>query len=245
MSALVLTLLIVTAFLTAAVSAILGMGGGAMLLAVLWIAGVPYAIPVHASIQLVSNLTRTCVFFPHIRWRPAIILALCAAPMPWLVGMPLLARLDEVTVKSVMGAWILYAVWAPKWRVRNLPEDVAFAFAGVLSGSLGVIFGATGPLMAPFYLNDRFTKEQLIATKAITQAYSHVIKILAFLTWGDHPFTFHQHLLVILPLATATIGGTFLGRWVLGRMHERLFFVLFRTVLTLLALRLLLTPLWA
>ena len=242
MSPLVMALLIVAAFLTATVSAILGMAGGAMLLAVLWIVNVPFAVPVHASIQLVSNVTRAFVYSRHIRWKPVLILMVAAAPMPWLVGMPLLSLLDEIAVRTVMGAWILYATWAPKWGIRGLREGPAFVIAGLLGGAFGVIFGAVGPLTAPFYLSGRFFKEQLIGTKAVCQAYLHVIKILAFLTWGDAPFTFDQHLVVIVPMATATIGGTFFGRWLLGFLSERAFFAIFKTVLTLLAVRLLLTP---
>lgn len=244
MSPLIMVLLICAAFLTATVSAILGMAGGAMLLAVLWVVGVPFAVPVHASIQLVSNTTRAFVYGAHIRWKPVLILAVAAAPMPWLVGMPLLSMLNDVAVRTVMGAWILYATWAPKWGIKGLREGPAFVIAGLLGGGFGVIFGAVGPLTAPFYLSGRFHKEQLIATKAVCQCYLHIIKIIAFLTWGSHPFTFDQHLVVILPMATATIGGTFLGRWILGRLQERTFFILFKSVLTLLAVRLLLTPLF-
>ena len=63
------TILIIAAFLTSSISAILGMGGGIILLGIMAIL-IPegyMVIALHGIIQLVSNTTRTYVFKKHIK----------------------------------------------------------------------------------------------------------------------------------------------------------------------------------
>ncbi len=67
------------AFLTSILSAILGMGGGITLLALMLLFLEPLvAIPLHATVQLVSNGTRSLAQRRHIQWG---ILGLYALPL--------------------------------------------------------------------------------------------------------------------------------------------------------------------
>ena len=61
--------LILSAFLTASISAVIGMGGGVILLGLMAIM-IPsgyMAVALHGIIQLVSNTTRAYVFRKHIK----------------------------------------------------------------------------------------------------------------------------------------------------------------------------------
>ena len=63
------TLLILSAFITSSISAVLGMGGGIILLAIMALI-IPegyMVIALHGIIQLFSNTTRTYVFKEHIK----------------------------------------------------------------------------------------------------------------------------------------------------------------------------------
>ena len=63
-----LMILIIAAFLTSSISAVLGMGGGIILLGIMAII-IPegfMVIALHGVIQLVSNLTRTYVFRKYL-----------------------------------------------------------------------------------------------------------------------------------------------------------------------------------
>ena len=112
---------------------------------------------------------------------------------------------------------------------------------------LGVVVGATGPLLAPFFLRGGFERTELIATKAVCQVFNHLLKIVAFsglypLPPGvpvPPPFAFGEHLGLIVPMAVATIFGTATGSWLLERMGERLFVVVYKVVLTAMAAQLL------
>ena len=64
-----LIILIISAFITSAISAVLGMGGGIILLGIMAII-IPegyMVIALHGMIQLFSNSTRTYIFRQHIK----------------------------------------------------------------------------------------------------------------------------------------------------------------------------------
>ena len=63
-------ILIVAAFITSSISAMLGMGGGIILLGIMAII-IPegyMVVALHGIIQLFSNSTRTFIFRNHIKW---------------------------------------------------------------------------------------------------------------------------------------------------------------------------------
>ncbi len=81
---LLVAVLTLCAYSTSVVSGVLGLGGGAMLLACILLAGVSpeTAIPIHAAVQLVSNGSRVWAHRSNVRWRPFFILVLTALPSP-------------------------------------------------------------------------------------------------------------------------------------------------------------------
>ena len=101
--------------------------------------------------------------------------------------------------------------------------------------SLGPVVGATGLLVAPFFLRDDWRKEQIIATLAVAQAGSHLLKIGAFSLSGFNVFA---RLDLLLPMALAALLGTLVGRRLHGVFSERGFRLAVRAVMIVLALRL-------
>lgn len=234
----VLAALVLAAGIGATISGVVGMAGGTFLLAMMALIGVSSTtlIPLHAGVQLVSNTTRVIAHRQHIRWRPFVTLALVATPCP-LLGLRLAEHLNFETTKMLMGGVILYAAWVPKRSLPNLGEATSFGVAGILGGTLGVVVGAVGPLIAPFFLRADMNKNNIIATKALCQAYLHVLKIIAFGTIG---FTFNEQWPTFLPMAGAVIAGTYLGKWLLGRLKENRFRLLYKVILSALAGKLIL-----
>jgi len=240
-------ILTIAALAGATISGVVGMAGGLLLLSIMYVVGLDplIAIPIHAVVQLVSNSTRVLAFLRHVRWAPLLITALVALPLP-AVGLVLLRELESAHVKGAMGVLVLVATWLPKWNAQRLPRRIAFGLVGVIGGMFGVVIGAIGPLIAPFFLQPDFTKEQIIATKAVTQAYFHILKILAFMLAGSIgvgvTFNYIQHSQLIIPMTIAVIIGTLIGKMLLGRISEKAFRLFYKTVLTLLAIRLVLQP---
>jgi uncharacterized membrane protein YfcA len=223
------------------ISGMIGMGGGILLLTVLFLCGLPpeIAIPVHAVVQVISNGSRLALFREHVRWRAWRVFALFALPCP-IVGLVIANDLDPELTKVLIGVLVIFATWRPKGLSVDWKESRSFACVGVLAGTLGVVVGATGPLVAPFFLREGWRKEEVIATKAACQVFGHLQKIIAF---GLIGFSFEDELVFIFPLAVAVVIGTWTGKQLLSRLSEHRFRLTYRVVLSGLAIRLMLTPL--
>jgi len=224
---------VAAAAVTAAISGVLGMGGGITLLGVMT-AALPSAwvVPLHGVAQLSSNFARTLGLLKHVAWR---IFAVYAAPL--VVGVVAATALwsgDKLThFRPAIGVFLLLLLlwrrFSPK--LRN-PPLWSYAVLGLVVGFAGVWVGATGPLLAPFFLRDDFEKEQVIATKAACQSLLHLLKVPAFLYLG---FDFLAHLPLLGALILAVVFGTLFGRRVLSRLSQKAFTSLFEGLLMIIA----------
>jgi uncharacterized protein len=236
-----LALLVAVAFATAIVSSILGMAGGVALLAVMVIFLDPLvAIPLHGAIQLVSNASRTWIQRGAIHWG---ILARFAIPLvpAGIAGLALARALPAEAVRVAIGAFVLLVTWAPQAlgpRVGPGQPRLSrrFLALGGAVGFLNTTIGATGPLLAPFFLNLSLARQAVIGTKAACQSLGHGVKIALF---GAAGFAFADHALLLASAAAAVVGGTWVGSRLLEGMSEASFTKLYKVVLTLVALRLL------
>lgn len=236
-----LSLLVGVAFVTSVVSGILGMAGGVALLAVMVLFLDPLvAIPLHGAIQLVSNATRTWIqrgaIHVGILWRYGLLLvpAGCA-------GLALARVLPAEAIRVAIGAFVLLVTWAPGALRLAGPAQGArlgprFLALGGAVGFLNTTIGATGPLIAPFFLNLGLSRQALIGTKAACQSLGHGVKITLF---GAVGFAFGDHALLLATCAAAVVVGNWLGSRLLEGMSEASFTWLYRTALSLVALRLL------
>ena len=113
---------------------------------------------------------------------------------------------------------------------------------GVVAGIATVFIGAMGPLIAPLFINDKLKKESIIATKAACQAAGHLGKIPIFILFFN--VSYLDDWSVLLPLIIAVYIGTKIGKLMLGKLPEALFQNLFKSVLTLIAIQLIVIQLW-
>jgi len=237
----------VTSFVTSALSAVLGMAGGIVLLSVmLWYLDPLVAIPLHGVIQLVANGSRTVAQRRDVDWHIAGRYALLLFPAG-LLGVHVALGLPPGGVKAAIGAFALIATWRPRWvrldaRSASGPGLMRFVWLGGAVGFLNSLIGATGPLIAPFFLNLGLTRQALIGTKAACQSLGHVSKTLVF---GSIGFAFLDHAPLLGTLSLLAVAGTWLGTRLLDRFDEERFQKLYVTVLTLVALRLLVGEVWA
>ena len=239
--------LAVAALLTSMLSAIVGMAGGITLLGVMLLFQDPLVvIPLHGIVQLVANGTRTWVQREHVNralaWRYALPLLPAAA-----LGLSFARGLDPVALKTAIGVFVLVATWRKDWLLVGFhPERVSpklrFTLLGSIAGFLNMTVGATGPFIAPFFLDLGLTRFEIIGTKAACQFLGHVSKVIVF---GLGGFAFGGYAGLLAVLCACVILGTWLGSRMLLRVDERTFEWLYRGVLTLVALRLVATPLWA
>lgn len=224
------------AFFAASLSGMAGIGGGTLLIAAMYALGLTptVAVPVHATVQLVSNGSRTAAYLGHVNWKALRDFLIGAVPAPFLIA-PLIARAEVHVTQLCMSGFILLTLW-PRWiRFLRLEGRAGMITAGAITGGLGSMVGATGTLIGPFFLRGGWSRETVIATLAACQATGHLLKVLAF---GAYGFGVVEHWKLLLPMCLAVIAGTFLGRNVGGRVSDRFFETAFRAILGGLALKL-------
>lgn len=227
------------AFFTSIISAVVGMVGGMIFLAICLIfLPIEQAIPIHAAVQLVSNSSRWILFFKDIQWRlwfyfffPAIF--------GILLGTHLFQAIDKDLLRQGIAIFILITLFLPKSQQGKAWHKESFCLAGFLAGTLGMLAGAIGPAIAPFFLHSRISKEKLIATQALCQASIHFMKIIAFETIG---FSFQAHTALIVICSLAVIVGTHTGKRILKKVSEEKFIFLYKTALFVVALKLAFFP---
>ena len=226
-----------------AVSGMTGLAGGTFILAAIAsVVQTQYIIPLHAAVAFMSNGTRMTVFSRHIKWRVVGFFVVGMLPGA-LIGINVFRMIDPHIIKLSMGVFILVMVFLPvngkgKGRGYGL-----FAPVGFFAGLLGILFGATGPLIARFFLRSDISKEELVGTKAACQAAGHLVKIPLFgMVIGANVLQYGK---VLLWLGIMVVVGTLLGKTLLNRISERVFRIIYRVGLGAIALRIIIVELMA
>ena len=242
-----LGLLGAVALATAVLSAIVGMAGGIVLLSVMLLFLEPLvAIPLHGVVQLVSNSSRSVIQRRHLRWDIIWRYAVLLLPMGF-AGLWLARAMRPEVTRSLIGVFVLVATWAPGLLLLGSHPETAnphrrfFVLGGVVGG-LNITLGATGPLIAPFFLNLGLSRFALIGTKAACQTFGHLAKLVVF---GVAGFAFGEWLGPLGLLSVCVLAGTWLGSQLLEKVNEAWFVRGYKTVLTLVAARLVLAPLFS
>lgn len=224
-------------FATSILSAIVGMAGGITLLSVMLLFYDPLvAIPLHGVVQLISNSSRAVIQRHHLRWDLIWRYSVLLIPLG-LLGVEISQQLPASFTKALIGVFVLFATWAPHLMLLGAhPEDTdpnrRFFLLGAAVGLLNTTVGATGPLIAPFFLNLGLPRFALIGTKAGCQAAGHLAKIVIF---GVVGFVYTAYAPLLAALCASVIAGTYVGSRILNYVNETWFVRLYKTVLTAVA----------
>ena len=155
-------ILILSAFITSSISAVLGMGGGIFLLGIMAII-IPegyMVIALHGIIQLVSNTTRTYVFRKNLRKKiikefsigAFMGVTLSALIIILLIHFFEVESANQIKVeflKPIIGIFIIWYLFLKK--SKRAAKSYTFIPVGGISGLSSIFVGATGPLIAPFF----------------------------------------------------------------------------------------------
>ena len=213
-----------------------GLGGGTILLAaIMLLIETDYIVPLHASLQLVSTGTRITVFWKSINWN--IVLYFLIGIIPGvLIGIYAFSFLDKGLVRVIMAVFILISTYMPKFKTSYTSKLTVFVPVGFVAGIIGIFFGAIGPFVAPFFLRNDILKEELVATKATVQIISYLLKIPLFGFIGVNVLVYWP---LILILSVFLIIGTLIGKRLLNKLDKNQFKIIFRIMLTIIALEML------
>jgi uncharacterized membrane protein YfcA len=217
-----------------------GIGGGVVLLAALASLLPPAAIiPVHAVVQMGSNIGRAVVLRQWID-RTRLLPFLAGSVVGIAVGGSLAVSLPGEVLRLVLGLFILQTTWLPIAGMAAM-RGRGLALGGAIASFLTMLVGATGPYVLALLRPLGLGREGLVGTHAAAMTAQHGLKILAFGLLG---FAFAPWLPLIGAMIAMGFVGTLLGRRLLGLLSERQFGIVVKTVLTLVAGELVLRSLW-
>ena len=209
-------LLSLTALVTATLSGVFGMAGGMLLMGVyVALLPVPTAMVMHGGTQLVSNLSRAWLLRRHVYWHGFAYYVLgSSVAFALLLGIrytpdPLVVFLGLGLTPFV--AQLLPADWLDFQRPR------AALVTGFQVAAVQLMAGAAGPLLDIAFVETRPDRSQVVATKAVTQVFSHTLKLVYF---GAAVQTSQLSLPLLAAVGLATLAGTRLGTAVLARLSD-------------------------
>ncbi len=223
------------AFFTTFFGVVTGAAGGLLLLAILAMVFPPVVvIPVHTLVQLGSVLGRVALMHDYVLRAvlpPFLIGSIIGAGL----GAQIFITLPAGLLQGILACFILFAIWMP--RVSQMgAAGGRFAVLGFGATFLGVFVSATGTLLSPFVAGASPDRRNYVATFGALMAIVHACKLVAFGVIGIAVGAY-------LPLVAAMIAAAMVANWAgsktLDHVPERVFRVVFRILLTLMAVRLL------
>jgi uncharacterized protein len=225
--------LVALSFCTSLITATFSLGGGSLMIAAMTLVLPPLVVvPVHGCVQLGSNAGRSWVMRAHIQWEFILWVSVGAA-IGSVIGGRFANLLPESWFAAAIGVFVLVTTWLPLGGFIAKSRPVQFV-GGMVVSAVGMVVGAAGPLVAAFVrgIPDR---RQLVATHAMLNTFQHVFKVVVFVAMG---FAIGEYLLLILVMVVAGFAGTSVGSRMLTRVPEHVFRLVFRILLSLVALEL-------
>jgi uncharacterized protein len=227
------TILGISSLVTSFISGILGMAGGMILMGILLaMLPLPVAMMLHGITQLASNGWRAILWRDKVDWRifrgyvyGAIAMLVIFAIVKLVVSKPV--------AFIVMGLTPFIALILPEEFHLNVERKGQPFACGFICSGLALMAGVSGPILDIFFVRSKMGRHAVVATKAMTQSFSHLSKIAYFGVFaaveGTEVNPWLGGLMVILAFT-----GTSLSRRVLESMNDKSFRLWTRwTVMTL------------
>lgn len=223
----------ILSFLTSLLTSIFSVGGGLIMLVALAQSFSPATlIPLHGSIQLANNFSRTLVYREFVQWeliKHIVISTMFGA----LVGIFLFGTLSENLLLILIASTILFLTWAPidHFILSVMKNDW---FCGLISGFAGIFVGANGPLVTAYLRTKNLSPEVLVANHGAIMIFQHAIKIILFTSFFS--FTIQDYFLFIFILALTGYAGANLGRRLISNISFDSFNIALKILLTFLSI---------
>jgi uncharacterized membrane protein YfcA len=174
---------------------------------------------------IVGDIIAVLSYRKHAQWRHVWRL------FPWaaagvIVGAFAVGRMDERQTRISIGTIVVgLAILHLARRARpGVPEaERAAWFApviGMLAGFTTIVSNAAGPLMVIYLLAMRLPKMEYMGTGAVFFLMLNIFKTPFMIGLG---LITPASLLFDAELVPVVVAGTLLGRWLLGRINQRIF----------------------
>jgi uncharacterized membrane protein YfcA len=179
-TAILYAILAVSSLATSFISGILGMAGGMILMGILLaLLPLPAAMMLHGITQLASNGWRALLWRNQVDWRVFrgyVIGALISAGLFALVRIVV----SKPIALILLGLTPFVALALPEKLHLNVERKGHATACGLICNILNLTSGVSGPILDIFFVRSGMTRHAVVATKAMTQSFSHVIKIVYF-----------------------------------------------------------------
>ena len=168
------------AFVTAMLSGVFGMAGGLVLMGALaLVLPVQAAFVTHGILQLVANGWRAILHRKHVRWDIVGWYALASLIAGGLVAV--LSFTPSKPLLFLLLGLVPFLTWLPqKWINLDAGKPEQAFLSGLTVTGLNLTAGVAGPLLDIFFVRTELTRHAIVATKAATQVFAHLAKILVY-----------------------------------------------------------------
>jgi uncharacterized membrane protein YfcA len=213
-------------FATSILSGILGMAGGMVLMGILaWVLPVQQAMILHGCSQLAANGSRAFIHRQHI-YRKS--LPYYFAGLAIMLGLFVAIHLvpSTLTVFLLLGVSPFLAFALPKNFKLNFTRPPQAFVCGILVTGFQLIAGVSGPLLDIFFQTRSLTRHETVATKAFTQAVSHIVKIVyfGFIVSDFSTATKGLPLWLCATVVPVALSGSHLSKYILDRLTDKHFY---------------------
>lgn len=202
------------------------------------------AIPLQSAFAFASLASRIVYFRAYIHW-PIVTLFVAGSAIGVAIGSTVFVALPESAIALSLGVFLLVLIWFPslpglkrgaatnagkpdprKYKPIFLPVGIAHSF-------LGTVFGV-GTLLQPTILRTTLNKLQITGTLAACLLIMDVFKLTGYISHGFNYGNYWPH------IACATLAGfigTLIGKRVTHHVSEKVFRLVFKCLITLVAVR--------
>ena len=216
-------LLFVCGIIAYIVSTLSGGGGALLLLPIVsFVLGANTVAPVINLGNMIGRPARLILFWKDIKWE-LVIFYVPSAILGAVVGANIFIQLDASAIQLLLGVFLIFLALQYKWgKVRKTFQVKKWYFVplGFIVLLISTLFGATGAILNPFYLNYGLVKEELIATKTANSFFAGIFQIGSYAYLG----ALSKDLWIYgIFIGLGAIVGNIIGKRVLKGISNQLF----------------------
>jgi len=227
-------------FLTSGMTAMIGVGGGMVLIAIVpSLLPAAAIIPIHAINQWTSNFSRAFFSYKDVQLKVipmfllgSVIGVMCMSVVIYFISLSY--------IPVFIGLYILLSLHSEVFK-QKLRKFENYFIIGFFQTGLSMVVGATGPLSMALLLKEFKDGNKVIATQAALMSFTHIFKIITFMFFG---FVFSEYIWIILSMMTGSILGSYVGTKFRKKINTEKITKILKVLLTLLAIKAILSVFW-
>ena len=206
---------------TSALSGVLGMGGGIILMGVLTsLLPSSAAMILHGISQVAANGSRAILHYKYIKWKIIPYYIIGAA-----ISVAFLSAFSFIPSKWVifllMGLMPFGALLLKGKLSLNIESPIQAVICAILVNLMQLSCGVSGPVLDIFFVRTKLSRHEVVSTKAITQTFGHALKLVYYggivNSTNDVSLPFYVPFVVC---AIAIVGTWMGGKWLNRASNE-------------------------